>query len=290
MLLAEARARGINVEQAVAGYRAIDLFLQDVRRGERPRGGVFVSLLRLLLHYPEVLMWEKMWLDAHRSLYQEIAEAVKWSDPQHQVGYGLWQVINTYNPYLKAQYDQSDYQHTADFLKPVLYHTPAGARFKNFADTWHKSVLADATPEGAYQALAAVLELDEFIAPYADAPLAGFKPAYITRWTQNLDRRHTGQSKSLPRDWRGRGRWRSKQNHHAAGILRGGARCFRRRRAQRAALAQLLRSNARKPCRVWACAARARADRLITRQQLIVFKRCSTLTSATMMRAKGERY
>jgi hypothetical protein len=198
MLLAEARARGINVEQAVAGYRAIDLFLQNVRRGERPRGGVFVGLLRLLLHHPEVLMWEKMWLDAHRSLYQEIAGAVKWSDPQHQVGYGLWQVINTYNPYLKAQYDQSDYQHTADFLKPVLYHTPAGARFKNFVDTWHKGVLADATPEGAYQALATVLELDEFIAPYAEAPLAGFKPAYITRWTQRLIADTQGRVKVYP--------------------------------------------------------------------------------------------
>ncbi|XWX03918.1 hypothetical protein VZO05_15545 [Aggregatilineales bacterium SYSU G02658] len=195
---AEARARGIDVERAIAGYQAVDLFLQGVRKGDRPRDGVFVGLLRLLLHHPEVLMWEKMWLDAHRSLYREIAGAVKWSDPAHQVGYGLWQVINTYNPYLKAQYDQSDYQHTADFLKPVLYHTPAGARFKNLADTWQKSVLADATPEGAYQALATILDLDEFIAPYHDAPLAGFKPTYITRWTQHLIADTGGKVKVYP--------------------------------------------------------------------------------------------
>lgn len=195
---AEARARQINVEKAVAGYRAVDTFLQGVRKGERPRDGVFVSLLRIILHHPEVLLWEKMWLDAHQDMAHEIAGAIRWSDPKHEVGYGIWQVINTYNPYLKAQYDQSDYTPYADFLKPVLYHTPAGARFTNFADTWQKGVLADATPEGAYNALATVLELDEFIAPRADAPMAGFKPEYVREWTKNLIADTGGKVKIYP--------------------------------------------------------------------------------------------
>jgi hypothetical protein len=195
---AEARARGIDVERAVQGYRAVDTFLQGVRKGDRPRDGVFVSLLRILLHHPEVLMWEKMWLDAHRDLYHEIAGAVRWSDPKHEVGYGIWQVINTYNPYLKAQYDQADYAHYADFLKPVLYHTPAGARFANFADTWQKGVLADASPDGAYNALATILELDEFVAPRDEAPMAGFKPDYVRQWTQNLVADTGGKVKVYP--------------------------------------------------------------------------------------------
>lgn len=194
----EARARGINVEAAIAGYRAVDTFLQGVRKGERPRDGVFVSLLRIILHHPEMLMWEKMWLDAHQDMYHEIAGAIRWSDPKHEVGYGIWQVINTYNPYLKAQYDQSDYAHYADFLKPVLYHTPAGARFANFADTWQKGVLADASPEGAYHALATLLELDTFIAPRSEAPLAGFKPEYVKQWTQNLIADTGGKVKVYP--------------------------------------------------------------------------------------------
>ena len=53
---------------AVLGYRQIDLFLRGVRQGERPRDGIFVTLLRHLLHHPEVLLWEKMWLDAHQDL------------------------------------------------------------------------------------------------------------------------------------------------------------------------------------------------------------------------------
>ncbi len=196
--VAEGRARGIDPQRAMEGYRKIDQFLAGVRKGERPRDGVFVSLLRLLLHHPEVLMWEKMWLDAHQALYHEMAGLIRFSDPKHEVGLGIWQIINTYNPYLKAQYDQSDYGHYADFLKPVLYNTPAGARFTNFSDSWQKGVLADATVDGAYNALATILELDEFIAPRDDAPMAGFKPEYVKQWTENLIADTGGRCKVYP--------------------------------------------------------------------------------------------
>jgi hypothetical protein len=196
--VAEARARGISVERAIEGYRNIDRFLEGVRKGDRPRDGVFVSLLRHLLHHPEVLMWEKMWLDAHQALYHEIAGMIRFLDPAHEVGLGLWQVINTYNPYLKAQYDQSDYAQYADWLKPVLYNTPAGARFANFADSWQKGILADATPDGAYNALATILQLDDFIAPRAEAAMAGFAPEYVKRWTENLIADTGGRCKVYP--------------------------------------------------------------------------------------------
>lgn len=196
--VAEARARGIDVQRAIDGYRLIDLFLQGVRKGDRPRDGVFITLLRHLLHHPEVLMWEKMWLDAHQAFYHEVAGMIRFSDPKHEVGYGIWQIINTYNPYLKAQYDQSDYANGADWLKPVLYNTPAGARFANFAESWQKGVLADATVDGAYNALANVLGLEAFIAPHDEAPMAGFKPEYVKQWTANLIADTGGKCKVYP--------------------------------------------------------------------------------------------
>jgi len=196
--VAEAHACGIDVQRAIEGYRKIDLFLQGVRKGDRPRDGVFVTLLRHLLHAPEVLLWEKMWLDAHQALYHEVAGMIRFSDPKNEVGLGIWQLINTYNPYLKAQYDQSDYAQYADWLKPVLYNTPAGARFANFSDSWQKGVLADATPNGAYNALATILNLDEFIAPRNEAPMAGFKPDYVKQWTENLIADTGGKCKVYP--------------------------------------------------------------------------------------------
>lgn len=184
--VAEARARGIDVERAITGYKKIDDFLKRVREGERPKEGVFVMLLRHLLHHPEVLMWEKMWLDSHHAFYRELSGLVKFYDPNYEFGMGIWQVINTYNPYLRAQYDQSEYAPYADWFKPVLYHTPAGARFKGFADSWQKGVLADATPEGAFNALSTILGFEGIVSPYEESALAGFKPEYVKEWTAKL--------------------------------------------------------------------------------------------------------
>ena len=184
--LAEARARHIDVERALAGYRAVDDLLRRVRAGERPRDGVFVLLLRALLHHPETLMWEKMWLDSHHAFYRELAGLVKFYDPSYEFGLGIWQVINTYNPYLRAQYDQREYAPYADWFKPVLYHTPAGARFADFAASWQGAALADASPDGAYDALATLLGLGDFAARREDAAMAGFKPEYVKEWTSRL--------------------------------------------------------------------------------------------------------
>jgi hypothetical protein len=127
-----------------------------------------------------------MWLDSHLDLAHEISGTVRFFNPAHEVGYGIWQVINTYNPYLKAQYDQSGYAEYADWFKPVLYHTPAGARFANFAETWQKGVLADASPDAAFEALARLLQVDSYTGSREESPMGGFSAAYIKRWTEDL--------------------------------------------------------------------------------------------------------
>ncbi len=184
--VAEARARSIDAERAIAGYCAIEDLLQRARGGDKPKDGAFVLLLRQLLRYPEVLLWEKMWLESHHAFYRELYGLVKFFDPSFEFGIGIWQVINTYNPYLRAQYDQAEYAPYADWFKPVLYHTPAGARFADFAASWHAGVLADASPDGAYDALATVLGLDDFVAPRTEGAMAGFRPAYVKEWTARL--------------------------------------------------------------------------------------------------------
>ena len=48
-------------ERAVAGYTALEQFVRAARSGRRPRDGRFVAFWRLLVDYPEVLAWEKLW-------------------------------------------------------------------------------------------------------------------------------------------------------------------------------------------------------------------------------------
>ncbi|MFN8471868.1 MAG: hypothetical protein U0822_06710 [Anaerolineae bacterium] len=192
----EAHRRNIDIQRAIEGYCKVEEWLADVRRGHKPTDGFFVAFLRLLLHHPEVFQWEKMWLDAHQSFYYSIGGMVKFFNPKLEIGYGIWQVINTFNPYLRAQYDFADLRHHADWLKPVLYDVPAGARFARFVRGWQQTILHDATPEAALDGMATVLQLD--IAPLADLPTTGFGPDYVRRETARLVEETQGKCRVYP--------------------------------------------------------------------------------------------
>ncbi len=192
----EAHQRGIDIQRAIEGYTKIEAWLAEVKGGAQPRDGFFVTFLRQLLHYPEVLQWEKMWLDAHQAFYYMIGGTVKFFNPKLEMGYGIWQIINTFNPYLRAQYDFADLKYHADWLKPVLYDVPAGARFAKFARGWQQTILRDASPEAVVDGMATLLGLD--IGPLAELPMAGFSPDYIRKWTANLVEATDGKCKVYP--------------------------------------------------------------------------------------------
>src|ERR1043166_3567846 len=55
-----ARERGIDFERAREGYRKLDEFVQAAQTGQRPTDGYFVEFWRLLVEYPEILLWDKL--------------------------------------------------------------------------------------------------------------------------------------------------------------------------------------------------------------------------------------
>lgn len=188
----EAFRRGINVDKAREGYRAIHELLSKVQEDNvRFPDGYFVTFLRTLLNYPEVLQWEKMWTDAHKALYQEIYGIVKFIDPNRKLGLSIWQEIDTFNPYLRAQYDFSELPNCADWVKPVLYHVPAGLRFARFAKKLSETFLKDLPYDECVEVLKRVLHLNE--AKASELPASGFSADYVRyqteRWSRTLQGR-----------------------------------------------------------------------------------------------------
>jgi hypothetical protein len=198
--LAEAERRNIDAGRAQAGYRAIYDYLHRIRAGEQPSDGYFVAFLRILLDYPEVFHWEKLWLESHRGLHRELSGVVKFVDPEKEVGFGIWQEINTFSPYLRAQFDYDDFREYADWLKPIVYHVPAGARFARYVQTFqpllfHKegeqdvgyiqeaqaAILRDFTPQQSLDLFYHLLNLDE--APLDELPDRGLSAEYVRRET-----------------------------------------------------------------------------------------------------------
>ena len=55
-----ARERGIDIERAREGYRQIDAFMNAALAGQRPSDGYFVEFWRLLVDYPEIIAWDKL--------------------------------------------------------------------------------------------------------------------------------------------------------------------------------------------------------------------------------------
>lgn len=177
----DAAREGIDADRAAEGYRTLRAFLERSRAGERPRDGYFVTFLRILSRYPEIGQWETFWYDAHISMYRLVHGQVKHHSPDLKVGLGVWQMIDTFNPWLRAQHDPADLRGYADWLKPVLYNVPAGFRFAAYVDRLCKTILRDGTPEEWTPILYRILGLDE--APYRELPAKGFKGSYITQQT-----------------------------------------------------------------------------------------------------------
>jgi hypothetical protein len=177
----EAARRNIDAARAAEGYRVMSAFFDEARAGVKGLDGYFIRFLRILFDYPEVLQWEKMWVDAHKGLYREIYGQVKFYGSQYEVGLGVWQMIDTFNPFLRAQHDPAEYRLYADWLKPVLYNVPAGARFQAFVQRLCTTILRDASPEEWTPILYRILGLDE--APYEELPMTGFRPEYVKEQT-----------------------------------------------------------------------------------------------------------
>src|SRR5438876_1672222 len=56
-----ARKWSIDVDRAREGYLALERWATALRAGQRPADGAFVTFWRLLVKYPELLAWERLW-------------------------------------------------------------------------------------------------------------------------------------------------------------------------------------------------------------------------------------
>ena len=172
---------GIDVENARRGYLALENYFSKVRTGVRPTDGHLIEFLRILIHHPSILAYEQMWHEGHKQLAKEVYGTAKWLDPNAYVGQMVWQYINTFNPFMRAQWNLDEFKPFADWIKPVMYHTAAGPRFHGIVQGYTKSILGDFEEKEATQLLYKILQLDE--APFDELPNTGFSPEYVENET-----------------------------------------------------------------------------------------------------------
>ncbi len=176
-----ARKEGINADRAKAGYTQLASWANAVRGGAKPSDGAFVTFWRLLVKYPEILAWERLWNEALNDTYREMYQLAHEIAPAKGIGWHVWH-NNSFSPFYRAEQDYGDFSRYADFLKVVIYNLCGGERLAQYVRNVNRSVFADLTPEQT-------LAFDYDVQQYHDKPLdqlaaAGLGADYVLRETR----------------------------------------------------------------------------------------------------------
>jgi len=191
-----AKAAGINFERAREGYRKLDQFVQSALANKRPTDGYFVEWWRLLVEYPEIIAWNRLFDTAKHEVLAEINAAVKIVRKNLQVGFHI-EHVNSFNPIFRATRSYEDLATKADFLKVVVYNNCGGERYAHFIDNIGSTVFRDVPRDE-------LKRFNDHLLNYAnEADLdklaqAGLSPDYVFRETQRAVEGVKGRCRILP--------------------------------------------------------------------------------------------
>ncbi len=188
--------RGMDSRRTREAYVKLDELVRDVDDGAPAGDSAFVRFLRLLGRYPEILGWDQLWHDGYRELQRRIYGAVKFLDPQVQVGWHLWH-HNSFSPLHRAQSDFSDLAGCVDFVKPVLYGDCAGYRLHHHVQALAAGIFRGVGEQVLLDLCQAVLGYDEDVR-FDDLPERGLSADYVRRETARAVDSLAGSAKVYP--------------------------------------------------------------------------------------------
>jgi hypothetical protein len=191
-----AKERGIDGQRARQGYQQLDQFVQAALQGRRPSDGYFVEFWRLLVEWPEILAWDRLFDAAKHQVLAEVRAAAKRVRRGLQVGFHI-EHVNSFNPLFRATRSYADLGTLADFLKVVVYNNCGGERYANFIRNVGSTVFRDVPKDE-------LLRFNNHLLNYGDEAAleqlagAGLSPDYVFRETRRALAGVQGKCKVLP--------------------------------------------------------------------------------------------
>ena len=158
--LSLAKARGIDANAARKGLIAIQKYGNDINSGKEPADGHFVSFLRILFQYPDVLAWEQFWMDSREAQRKRIYRQIKDINDQVQVGWHIdhgmsWDLIT------RATWDYGAMGPYSDWLSVAVYFDSMGRRSLNHYNRNYRHILfGDASEAISYPMYLSMLGYD----------------------------------------------------------------------------------------------------------------------------------
>lgn len=155
-----ARKRGINPDIARKGLIAIQKFGNDINAGHKPVDGNFVTFLRLLTKYPDVLSWEQFWMDSREEQRERMYKQIKNINSKVQVG---WHIDHgmTWDLITRATWDYSKMGPYSDWLSVAVYFDSMGRRsLQHYEKNYKKILFGDAEEQYSYPMYLSMLGYD----------------------------------------------------------------------------------------------------------------------------------
>ena len=121
-----AQREGLTIERARQGLEALWGFAVRAREGAEFTDGAAVEFLRTLYEHPEILAWERFWVERNKALDRELYGIVKRHGRELEFGLNVWN-RNHLNPWRKAQWPWREQGQWADWVKPILYQHQTGS-------------------------------------------------------------------------------------------------------------------------------------------------------------------
>jgi len=191
-----AKERNIDFERARQGYQKLDQFIQAALKNQRPADGYFVEFWRLLVAYPEIIAWDRLFDAAKHQVLQEVNAAVKRVRPGLQVGFHI-EHVNSFNPIFRATRSYADLATMADYLKVVVYNNCGGERYANFISNVGSTVFRDVPKEELLRFNNHLLNYGDE-AKLEDLATTGLSPDYVFREAQRALAGVQGKCRILP--------------------------------------------------------------------------------------------
>lgn len=180
-----AKRNNIDYVRAREGYQILYDFVRKCNENVDMLDGYLITFVRHIIRYPEIMQWEKMWYQSHMGFAKDMYGTYKWLNPDKKFGIGLWQVTDTFSFWLRSLYDYKDFVECADFIKPIVYHIPAGPRYRDYLLSRKKTIFKDFDSfNELYKAVSVVLDIDQ--GPAEQLGNQGFSADYITKHVRRI--------------------------------------------------------------------------------------------------------
>jgi hypothetical protein len=195
------KQKGIDQARLREGYTALAAWIGGMRReSQRPSDGALVVFLRLLMRFPEILVWEREFALALEEALQGLAGAIKGVKADALIGRHLDHQQSTWDIFYRAAISYEEIAAGMDFVKPVVYHDIASPRVREWMiGQFTKSILSDLSQSQALDLYYAVFGLDAAKEPALEAMLQGsFSPDYVFRETKRCVDGVQGKARVYP--------------------------------------------------------------------------------------------